>query len=77
MRSVPLCAIITAEAGRSERTREREREREREGEGGRQAGLMEEEEEKMKLHLFCWLTNDFEMRVDLARRQNHFPNNEA
>lgn len=36
-----------------------------------------EEEEKMKLHLFWWLTNDFEMRVDLVRRQNHFPNNTA
>lgn len=36
-----------------------------------------EEEEKMKLHLFWWLTNDFEMRVELARRQNHFPNNTA
>lgn len=46
------------------------------GQGEREAGLMEEEE-KMKLHLFWWLTNDFEMRVDLARRQNHFPNNTA
>lgn len=41
----------------------------------REPGLMEEEE--MKLHLFWWLTNDFEMRVDLTRRQNHFPNNTA
>lgn len=46
MCSVPLCAIITVEAGRSE------------GEG--EPSLMEEEEE-MKLHLFWWLTNDFEM----------------
>ena len=63
MCSVPLRAIITVEAGRSE--------------GEREPGLMEEEEEEMKLHLFWWLTNDFEMRVDLARRQNHFPNNTA
>lgn len=62
--SVPLCAIITVEAGRSERGRERER-------------CFMEEEKKMKLHLFWWLTNDFEMRVALARRQNHFPNNTA
>lgn len=62
MCSVPLCAIITVEAGRSE------------GEG--EPSLMKEEEE-MKLHLFWWLTNDFEMWVDLARRQNHFPNNTA
>lgn len=39
--------------------------------------MEEEEEKKMKLHLFWWLTNDFEMRVALARRQNHFPNNTA
>lgn len=30
---------------------------------------------RMKLHLFWWLTNDFEMRAALARRQNDFPNN--
>lgn len=47
------------------------------GQREREPGLMEEEEAKMKLHLFWWLTNDFEMRVDLARRQNHFPNNTA
>ena len=57
-----------------------------EREGERERGLMEEveveveeeeeeEEKEMKLHLFWWLTNDFEMRVDLPRRQNHFPNN--
>lgn len=46
------------------------------GQREREAGLMEEED-KMKLHLFWWLTNDFEMRADLARRQNHFPNNTA
>lgn len=43
----------------------------------REPSLMEEDEEEMKLHLFWWLTNDFEMRADLARRQNHFPNNTA
>ena len=77
MCSVPLRAIITVEAGRSERAREREGGRERERERENQGLMEEEEEEEMKLHLFWWLTNDFEMRVDLARRQNHFPNNTA
>lgn len=62
MHCVPVCVIIAAEAGRSERERETQREREggREIEREREPGLMEEEE-KMKLHLFWWLTNDFEM----------------
>lgn len=45
--------------------------------GQRERGWTEEQEEKMKLHLFWWLTNDFEMWAALARRQNHFPNNMA
>ncbi|TNN82555.1 hypothetical protein EYF80_007073 [Liparis tanakae] len=33
----------------------------------------EEEEEEMKLHLFWWLTNDFEMRADLVAAKMIFP----